>query len=192
VNERHRASIGLERADPWPILVAATGVGLLLLRPIPVLSADAGPVLMSYAALAIAALTTPLGARADLREEALHPALVLLLGVAVVAASPLFSGPSVSAPFGPWSIPFVVAAAVAEEALFRRLLYGRLLAYGTAVAITVSAVAFALVHLPAYGTSALPLDLGAGALLSWQRWASGTWTVPAATHAAANVLVVLR
>ena len=51
---------------------------------------------------------------------------------------------------------------------------------------------FALVHLPAYGVVALPVDLGAGLLLSWQRWASGTWTVPAGTHAFANVLAVLR
>jgi hypothetical protein len=35
------------------------------------------------------------------------------------------------------------------------------------------------------------VDLGAGLLLSWQRWASGTWAVPAATHVAANLLVVL-
>jgi hypothetical protein len=48
------------------------------------------------------------------------------------------------------------------------------------------------VHLPAYGVAALPVDLGAGLLFSWQRWASGTWTVPAATHAFANALVVLR
>jgi hypothetical protein len=34
--------------------------------------------------------------------------------------------------------------------------------------------------------------VGAGLLFGWQRWASGTWTVPAATHAVANALVVLR
>jgi len=53
-----------------------------------------------------------------------------------------------------------------------------------------SATLFALVHLPAYGTAALPVDLGAGLLLSWQRFASGRWTVPAATHAVANLLAV--
>jgi len=37
-----------------------------------------------------------------------------------------------------------------------------------------------------------PVDLGAGLLLSWQRWAGGSWGVPAATHAAANLLAVLR
>jgi membrane protease YdiL (CAAX protease family) len=184
-------SAAAERMGPWPVLVAFTGLGLLLLRPIPLASGSAWVVLLAvYPALAIASLTTPL--RESSREEVLHPVVVLALGIAVVAASPLFSGPAVSRPFGVWTIPFVVAAAIAEETLFRRLIYGRLLAYGTAVAIAGSAVAFALVHLPAYGTSALPLDLGAGILLSWQRWASGTWTVPAATHTAANLLVVLR
>ena len=180
-----------ERLGPWPVLVALTGLGLLLLRSIPLASGSAWTVLfVVYPAIAVASLLTPLRRRSE--GEVLHPVVVLALGIAVVAASPLFSGPAPSQPFGAWSIPFVVAAAVAEEALFRRLIYGRLLAYGTAVAIAGSAVAFALVHLPAYGTSALPLDLGAGALLSWQRWASGTWTVPAATHTAANLLVVLR
>ena len=46
-------------------------------------------------------------------------------------------------------------------------------------------------HVPLYGVAAFPVDLGAGLLLSWQRWASGTWTVPAATHTAANVLAVM-
>jgi hypothetical protein len=43
-----------------------------------------------------------------------------------------------------------------------------------------------------YGAAALPLDLGAGLVLAWQRWASGRWTVPASTHAFANLLAVAR
>jgi membrane protease YdiL (CAAX protease family) len=53
------------------------------------------------------------------------------------------------------------------------------------------AVLFAAVHVPLYGWAALPVDLGAGLLLGWQRHASGTWLVPAATHAVANLLVVV-
>jgi membrane protease YdiL (CAAX protease family) len=82
-------------------------------------------------------------------------------------------------------------AAVAEEALFRRLAYGGLERFGAAVAIAGSALLFGLVHVPAYGLAALPVDVGAGLLFGWQRWASGTWTAPAATHAFANALVVL-
>ena len=47
-------------------------------------------------------------------------------------------------------------------------------------------------HIPSYGLAAFPVDLGAGLLFGWQRWAAGTWTVPAATHAAANLLAVIR
>jgi hypothetical protein len=46
------------------------------------------------------------------------------------------------------------------------------------------------VHLPAYGVAAMPVDLGAAMLLSWQRYACGRWTVPAVTHAVANLLAV--
>jgi len=177
--------------DLWPVFIAVTGVGLLLLRPVPLTESSSWAVLLAvYPALAIASLTTPL--RETRPEEILDPRLVLALGVAAVVVSPLFSGPGIPIRLGPWSIPLLIGAAIAEEALFRRLIYGRLLAYGAAVAIVGSAVAFALVHVPAYGTSALPVDLGAGVLLSWQRWASGTWTVPAATHSAANLMVVFR
>jgi membrane protease YdiL (CAAX protease family) len=177
--------------DLWPVLVGLTGVALLLLRPVPLTSGPSWAVLFAlYPALAVASLTTPLKEKPS--EEILDPRLVLALGIAAVVVSPLFSGPGIPLRLGPWSIPLLVGAAIAEEALFRRLIYGRLLAYGTAVAIAGSAVAFALVHVPAYGTSALPVDLGAGMLLSWQRWASGTWTVPAATHTAANLIVVFR
>jgi membrane protease YdiL (CAAX protease family) len=83
-------------------------------------------------------------------------------------------------------------AAVSEEAFFRRFLYGRFVTLGAIPAVAGSAVLFALVHLPAYGLAALPVDLAAGFLLSWQRWASGDWTVPAATHVVANLMAVLR
>jgi CAAX protease family protein len=84
----------------------------------------------------------------------------------------------------------VVAAAIAEELFFRRLLYGALLGWGAAVAVVGSAFAFALIHIPAYGTAVFPLDLAAGFLLSWQRWATGSWTASAASHAAANLMVI--
>jgi hypothetical protein len=82
-------------------------------------------------------------------------------------------------------------AAVAEEALFRRLADGALLAGGTAWAVAGSALLFGLVHVTVYGWWALPIDLAAGLLLSWQRLASGTWAVPAMTHIVADLLVVI-
>jgi membrane protease YdiL (CAAX protease family) len=82
-------------------------------------------------------------------------------------------------------------AAVAEEAFFRRLVYGALLAAGPGAALAGSAVLFAAVHVTVYGLWVLPLDLAAGLLFGWQRQATGSWAVPAATHAVANLLVVL-
>jgi len=112
------------------------------------------------------------------------------IGLAAVAAAGVMAGPAPDPRVGAAAAGLGLLAAVAEEALFRRLLYARLARYGAVVAVLGSATLFALVHLPAYGTAALPVDLGAGLLLSWQRFASGRWTVPAVTHAVANLLAV--
>ena len=114
------------------------------------------------------------------------------MGLAAVAISARVAGSPVPLPWSWAALPLSLLAAVAEEALFRRLAYARLERFGALVAIAGSALLFALVHVPAYGMAALPVDVGAGLLFGWQRWASGTWTVPAATHAFANALVVLR
>lgn len=82
-------------------------------------------------------------------------------------------------------------AAVAEETFFRRYLYGLLAPFGTALAVAVSAAAFAVAHVTVWGWWVLPLDLAAGLILSWQRAASGRWSVPAATHVLANTLALL-
>lgn len=122
-----------------------------------------------------------------------RPAVALTLGLGALGLAVLASGRPVPAPFGAWALPLALLAAVAEEALFRRAAYGALQRRGAVVAIGATAVLFAAIHVPLYGVAALPVDLGAGLLLSWQRWASGTWTVPAATHAAANLaMTVMR
>lgn len=82
-------------------------------------------------------------------------------------------------------------AAVAEEAFFRRYLYGLLAPLGAALAVGGTAVAFALAHVTVWGWWVLPLDLAAGLILSWQRAASGRWSVPAASHVLANTLALL-
>jgi membrane protease YdiL (CAAX protease family) len=82
-------------------------------------------------------------------------------------------------------------AAVAEEAFFRRLVYGALLASGPGAALVGSAVLFAAVHVTVYGLWVLPLDLAAGLIFGWQRQATGSWGVPAVTHVVANLLVAL-
>jgi membrane protease YdiL (CAAX protease family) len=171
-------------------------VAFLLLRP--VLAAHGDAVLLGgYVAIGLAsvAIARPVTRRPPSRAR--DPWLPLAVGALAVGAlavltARLLAGPAPALPVSVAIVAFNVAAAVAEEAFFRGFLYGRLEPWGTGVAVAVSALAFALLHLPLYGTAALPVDLGAGLLLSWQRSATGTWTVPAATHAFANVLVLIR
>ena len=83
-------------------------------------------------------------------------------------------------------------AAVAEEAFFRRYLYGLMATWsGPGVAVVATAAVFAVVHVTVWGWWVLPLDLAAGLVLSWQRAATGRWSVPAATHVLANTLALL-
>ncbi len=84
-----------------------------------------------------------------------------------------------------------IVGAIAEEIFFRRLVYDALARWGGSVAIAGGAIAFAAIHVPAYGFKVLPIDLAAGLLLGWQRRITGTVTVPALTHVAANVLSIL-
>jgi membrane protease YdiL (CAAX protease family) len=117
---------------------------------------------------------------------------VLALGIgAFVIGRLLAAGSPAAPPATALVVGLNTLAAVAEEAFFRRLVYGALLAGGPAVALTGSAVLFAAVHVTVYGLWVLPLDLAAGLLLGWQRRATGSWAVPAVTHAVANLLVVL-
>ena len=117
-----------------------------------------------------------------------------VLGVGAVAFA--LGRAVVEVPVRPSGLAVAVAlnalAAVAEEAFFRRYLYGLVgERHGAAVAVIVTAGAFALVHLTVWGWWVLPLDLAAGLVLSWQRAATGRWSVPAATHVLANTLALL-
>jgi membrane protease YdiL (CAAX protease family) len=176
---------------PAPAVVLA-GLGFLLLRP-QLATLPQGRVLLAagYLALGCAAaraLAPPRAAGASRGPLPWPLALgVGLAAVAAVAVRPVPAGPADAA-----AVLLTLAAAVAEEALFRQALYRLLSARGGAVlAVAGGALLFALVHVPFYGMAAFPVDLGAGLLFGWQRWSSGRWTVPAATHAAANLLVVI-
>lgn len=171
-------------------LILAGGIALLLARSA-LTGGTAAPVLLAACYVAIAAAALSVRETAS-HQGALGRVAVLLVGLVAIALVAWVVGPWPPLRLGWMGAPVGVLAAVAEEALFRRLAYARLLRYGTGVAIIGTAVAFALLHVPFYGMEVLPVDLGAGLLLSWQRWASGTWTVPAATHAAAELLAVLR
>lgn len=112
------------------------------------------------------------------------------------AASAMFVVASVSAgamPMAGGGLAVVVsaAAAIGEELFFRRGLYGFLERTGAVLAIGVTSVLFAIVHVGVYGWRLAALDLAAGVVFGWQRWATGTWTSPAASHVVANVVAYL-
>lgn len=144
---------------------------------------------VALAGVLVASLVVP---SVDRRRGLRTVVAVTLAGIAAFALVGAIVGPRPPAPWAATAIPLGLLAAVAEEALFRRVLYGRLLRYGPVPAVVVTAVAFALLHVPAYGWVAFPVDLGAGLVFGWQRHAAGTWAAPAVTHAAANLAAMLR
>jgi membrane protease YdiL (CAAX protease family) len=172
-------------------VVAAAGCALLLVRP-QLLRASSNPtatIVILFAALLAVGLAWPVA-----REPAVSvrtTVLVVGLGIVAFALGRLIGGGT--APTSPTTkiIALNTLAAVAEEAFFRRLVYGALASSGAALAVTGSALLFALVHLTVYGAWVLPIDLAAGLVLGWQRWATGSWRAPALTHATANLLVVI-
>ena len=185
---------GSARVEPrdarTALVVMVVGIAVLVLRPYVDAPSGARVSLfaVSYLTIGLASIAVPV----DRDRPRLAPGFVLLMGFAAISLSASVAGTPVPLPWTAVALPLSLLAAVAEEALFRRLAYARLERFGAVAAIVGSAVLFGLVHVPAYGLAAMPVDVGAGLLFGWQRWASGTWTVPAATHAFANAVVVLR
>jgi membrane protease YdiL (CAAX protease family) len=183
---------GVERRHDAGTATAVVLSGLVVLSARPFVGElPVGRVVLfacAYGLIGLAAVGVP----AATERPRLAPPAVLGLGLVSIGTSAIVAGSPAPAPWTSVALPLSLLAAVAEEALFRRVLYGRLIHLGAVAAIAITAVVFALIHLPAYGTAALPVDLGAGLLFGWQRWASGSWTVPAVTHGAANLLAVLR
>ena len=172
------------------VVIVAAGSVVLLARPFVGVAPDARVLLFATAYLVLAAisLTVPVANE----PPRVASSVVLAVGVASVVFASTIAGPSVPTPHSSLALPLSLLAAVAEEALFRRVAFARLARFGALVAVAGSAILFAMVHLPAYGVAALPVDLGAGVLFGWQRWASGTWLVPAGAHAFANAVAILR
>lgn len=170
-------------------VVVATGTVALLARPFVVADPNTriGLLAAAYVAIGLACIAVSVE-RGPVRLPA---PVVVAIGLIAVAAVALPVGPGIPLPWGSAALPLSLLAAIAEEALFRRAAYARFERFGAAAAIVVTACLFALVHLPAYGLAAMPVDLCAGVLFGWQRWASGNWTAPAVTHAAANLWVIL-
>ena len=186
-----RAVVAAPRAA---VVVVAAGCGALTARPLLLEVAGRGgpgPVLtvLFVGLLAVSLLWPARAGTITTTSATMLPVLALGIG-AFVAGRVLVAGPP---PAGATAVAVALntLAAVAEEAFFRRFVYGALLAAGPGAAVVGSAVLFAAVHVTVYGAWVLPLDLAAGVLFGWQRHATGSWRVPAITHAVANLLVVL-
>lgn len=175
-------------------LLVVAAAGAVAIRPVVVTtySLPAGVQTWALALLYLSIAAASILPAAPGEAATMRPGVVFLIGGGAMALAWATAGPVAPLALSPATVPLSLLAAVAEEALFRRLAYGHLRRFGIPAAIGGAALLFAVVHVPAYGVAAFPVDLGAGLLFGWQRWASGTWTVPAATHAAANLLAVIR
>lgn len=182
------------------VAAAAVGAALLLARPLLVRGVERPTLVLVavFVTVGVVGAWWPIdrvaGRRTDGADAPAGGAIttwVALAGMGAFVVGRLVAGGTAAAPALLGYVALNTLAAVAEEALFRRLVYGWLSSFGPAVAVVGSAVAFAAVHVTVWGAWVLPLDLAAGLVLSWQRWASGRWSVPAATHAFANLVAVL-
>jgi membrane protease YdiL (CAAX protease family) len=169
----------------WAGGVAAAGCIALYFRP-------GGPwsLIALFVALGLIAISWP----NPVPDERAAPRPVQLAatvtGCAAFAVGRIAGGGHGLLTFGASAVVLNSLAAVAEEAFFRRFVYGLVAPFGPATAIAVSSVAFALVHVHTYGGWVVPIDLMAGALLGWQRWVTRTWSAPAVTHIVANLLAL--
>src|SRR6266511_2829965 len=145
---------------------------------------------VGYGAVAVtacvgaASIAVPMTGRTEVEPRGWTSAVAI--GVLAFAAVRLMVLPAV-VQVDAWRLLVTSAAGVAEEAFFRGLAYGWLVRWGPVAAAVGAAVLFAAVHVPMYGAAAIPIDLGAGLLFGWQRWATKGWSAPAVTHVAANL-----
>jgi membrane protease YdiL (CAAX protease family) len=168
------------------VAVMAALLGVFVARPQLV---GTWPLMGLFAVLLAVGLAWPIAR--DTSQGAVAVAVALVVGVGAFALGRVVGGGRSPVPFRAGYVTAVTLAAVAEEAFFRRFVYAVLRPGGAPLAVAGSTVLFAVAHVTVYGWWVLPLDLAAGLVLSWQRWASGSWAVPAATHVVANLLVVL-
>jgi membrane protease YdiL (CAAX protease family) len=168
--------------------VAAMAAILAVFVARPLLPDGTASLLAPFGLLLLVGAAWPLAGES--RPAARQILVPLAAGVAAFALVRALGG-DVHMPVGTRFGTAVLVAPIAEELFFRRFVYGLLRPGGVALAIGGSTVLFAVAHVTVYGWWVLPLDVAAGLVLGWQRWASGTWAVPAATHVAANLLIVL-
>jgi membrane protease YdiL (CAAX protease family) len=112
---------------------------------------------------------------------------LVLVGLALVGRTGLVPGSIPGLALGAWAGATLLVAA-GEELVLRGAAFRPLLqAAGPAVAIIVTAAAFALMHVPFYGFDVIPLDFGVGIWLGALRLVGGSVAAPIAAHAVADL-----
>jgi membrane protease YdiL (CAAX protease family) len=91
------------------------------------------------------------------------------------------------ASFPAWAA-LVIPIAGVEEMVLRGALFDACDGVvGSAGAVALTSIAFALIHVPLYGVTALPLDLAVGMWLGGLRLLTGGVTAPATAHILADL-----
>jgi hypothetical protein len=111
----------------------------------------------------------------------------------------LFEKPTHLSLSGEFALGQLVVVALPEELFFRGLLLGllekrfppkrRILGGGVGLALVLSALAFALVHLPKDGDPRALATFFPGLLFGWMRSATGSILASTLTHAGSNILI---
>lgn len=92
-----------------------------------------------------------------------------------------------AAAFIPWAAATVIVA-TSEELLLRGILWRWTAeAGGDAMALIATSVLFALIHVPVYGLSVVPLDFGVGLLFGGLRLRYGGPAAPVIAHVVADI-----
>jgi membrane protease YdiL (CAAX protease family) len=111
--------------------------------------------------------------------------VLLAIGASRLAGLPLRVVPQTD--FGWWALITVLVAS-AEELILRGVLFDALTeSAGIALAVAVTSIVFALIHVPLYGWHVVPLDLGVGVFLGGLRLVSGSVAAPAIAHIGADL-----
>ena len=111
----------------------------------------------------------------------------VLVGLALLTRSGPIPGLSPAASFGPWAAATILVA-TAEELVLRGALFEAIdRSLGVTGAVIITAVLFAVMHVPLYGWHVVPLDLGVGLWLAGLRLATGGVAAPAIAHTVADL-----
>lgn len=147
--------------------------------------ATAGCVFMLVLAAAVVVRKTT-RARTDIRTVAIGVACAAVVVVPALARVGVH-GTLPVAGYPRWAA-LTTAIAFTEEAFLRGALFDAVMSWrGRDAAIVLAAISFALMHVPFYGWSAVPVDLAVGIVLGLARVLSGTWVAPAIGHTVADL-----